>query len=167
MTTSWGWATWKKKWEYFSWDTDELVQYVANEQNRSDFDLDGAYAYSSIVSALQSGRADSWGIRWYWQVYRRKGLVLYPGQSLVWVGGLDGSGRHIRNASGIHRAAARGYFGRNPQPVDRWPTEIQVDPVALAAVKQHMKLHPQLLVNRGDRLTHDRWHSLKRLLGFA
>ncbi len=73
---------------------------LSDTNNRLAFDLKGAYSYSSIAAATLSGHADSWGIRWYWQVYRRDGLVLYPHISLVWVGGgLDSSGRHIKDSS--------------------------------------------------------------------
>lgn len=71
ITTSQGWATWKNKWDIIAWMIDDLNDYLSDTNNRLAFDLNGAYSYSSIAAATLSDHADSWGIRWYWQVYRR------------------------------------------------------------------------------------------------
>jgi hypothetical protein len=47
-----------------------------------------------MLNNQMMGHIDSWAIRWYWSVFRRNGLVLYPPASLIRNIGLDGSGTH-------------------------------------------------------------------------
>jgi hypothetical protein len=42
----------------------------------------------------QSGKTESWAIRWYLSVFFRGGLVLYPKKTLVENIGFDGSGQN-------------------------------------------------------------------------
>ena len=59
---------------------------------RRRFDLDGNYGYFRMLQAQQSGKIDSWAIRWYLSVFLRDGLALYPRKSLVRNIGFDGTG---------------------------------------------------------------------------
>lgn len=94
VTTTWGWATWRRAWQHFSWEPYDLE----NAKNDADwqriFNLRGAYNYSKMLEDRLAGRNESWGILWWYAVSRKKGLVLYPKENLVWNGGFDGSGVH-------------------------------------------------------------------------
>ncbi len=48
-----------------------------------------------------AGRNDSWGILWWYAVSRCGGEVVYPGKSLVWNAGFDGSGVHCGSGSAL------------------------------------------------------------------
>jgi hypothetical protein len=47
-----------------------------------------------MLKKQMAGKIDSWAVRWYWSVFKRGGLVLYPPESLIRNIGLDGSGTH-------------------------------------------------------------------------
>ncbi len=84
VTTSWGWATWKNKWNFFQTNPKHALELLKNSQINQAFNLDSANIYSDMLYAqLVSKKIDSWAIRWWWSVFERKGLVLYPDQSLV------------------------------------------------------------------------------------
>lgn len=61
---------------------------------RKRFDLDGAYPFSQMLDGRIQGNNQSWGILWYWSVFKNNGLVVYPPVSLVDNNGFDGSGTH-------------------------------------------------------------------------
>jgi hypothetical protein len=94
VTTTWGWATWKRAWDHFSWQPEELEATREDADWRKLFDLDGAGTFSSMLDDRLFGKNDSWGILWWYAVSRRRGLVAYPVLNLVWNGGFDGSGVH-------------------------------------------------------------------------
>jgi hypothetical protein len=96
IVTTWGWGTWKRAWEAYDKQATGWQQLATNPQLRRQFNFGGVYDYSAMLERQMSGGADSWGIRWYWSVFRRQGLGCFPPQSLVCNSGMDGSGTHGR-----------------------------------------------------------------------
>jgi hypothetical protein len=90
----WGWATWRRAWTSFESDAGALADRLEAEGLACEFDMDGAYPYMEMLRASAAGKNDSWAVRWHASAYLRNGLTLYPGRSLVWNAGLDGSGTH-------------------------------------------------------------------------
>jgi hypothetical protein len=95
MTTSWGWATWKRAWDQFDPSAHGWRELLAGDEARR-FDLGGRYDYCEMLKRQMEGRVDSWAIRWYYSVFAKGGLVLYPPRSLVANSGFDGTGTHGR-----------------------------------------------------------------------
>lgn len=94
FTTTWGWATWGRAWKAFDASAAGWERLRQDKQLRRRFDLDGAYPYTWLMERQQRRRSDSWGIRWYWSVFQRNGLSIFPPRSLVCNTGQDGSGTH-------------------------------------------------------------------------
>jgi hypothetical protein len=87
-TSSWGWATWADKWAVFEKDIQykEIIQshpYIRQRFNFSD------YNYADTLEMRSS-----WAIKWYYSVFIRNGLGVFPTRSLVQNIGFDGSGTH-------------------------------------------------------------------------
>lgn len=131
QTVSWGWATWKRAWANF-----EEVP-VGHERLRTDrafghrFNRQGSYNYRLMLDRQLAGKIDSWAIRFYWSVFKRSGLVLYPPETLVANAGMDGSGTH--GTSGIVAAAVE-----PPAPLGafEWPLCVSVDAQAESVVNK-------------------------------
>jgi hypothetical protein len=98
LTTTWGWGTWKRAWRHFDASASGWDRLRTDRGLRHRFNLDGTYDYAGLLDAQMAGRASSWGIRWYWSVFQRDGLVVYPPRSLVRNTGFDGTGTHGRGA---------------------------------------------------------------------
>lgn len=96
FTVSWGWATWKRAWAQFDPLASDWEKLRADKDLRRRFNLDGVYDYATMLVRQMSGAQDSWAVRWYWTVFKAKGLVLFPPSSLVSNTGFDGSGTHGR-----------------------------------------------------------------------
>ncbi len=75
-TTSWGWATWKEKWGAFQRETPYKWLIQSNRFLRARFNL----ADSDLTYMLDN--TNSWAIRWYYSVFIRNGLGLFPTKSL-------------------------------------------------------------------------------------
>ncbi|MEA2512437.1 MAG: hypothetical protein QOJ59_1924 [Thermomicrobiales bacterium] len=124
LTTSWGWGTWQRSWQLFDERAGGWEAFLRNRQACRRFDLDGRFSYSRMLEAQMRGKRDSWAIRWYYSVFNRGGLVLFPPRSLVQNAGLDGSGTHIRRA----RRSAAGSLSNGELPT--FPSRPEVSPAA-------------------------------------
>ncbi|WAC11921.1 sugar transferase [Dyadobacter pollutisoli] len=84
LTTSWGWATWKRAWDHFDSDAKGYEILKKNRSLAQRFDLNSVYPYSKmLVSQMEGKDIDSWAIRWYWAVFKENGISLFPDKSLV------------------------------------------------------------------------------------
>ncbi len=90
--SSWGWATWQRAWRHFDADANDYEKLAMNRNLIKKFDLDGHYSYFKMLRKQQSGKSESWAIRWYLSVFMHNGLALYPKKTLVRNIGFDGSG---------------------------------------------------------------------------
>jgi len=90
----WGWATWRRGWDFFEADAESLLERLDASDRQEDFDFEGSFPYRGMLQDQVSGAVDSWAIRWYASAYLAKKLTLYPGESLVRNIGQEGSGTH-------------------------------------------------------------------------
>jgi len=87
-TSSWGWATWSAKWKAF----DKEISLKSQIQEHHEMRLRFNFGFSDYASMLDN--SNSWAIRWYYSVFIRNGLGIFPSKSLVKNIGFDGSGVH-------------------------------------------------------------------------
>ena len=91
LTSSWSWATWKDKWETFSYKN-SIFDVCLNERYK--FNYDDSYDYDGMIENQLKSKINSWAVYWYASVYLKNGLTLFPSKSLVENIGFDGSGTH-------------------------------------------------------------------------
>lgn len=90
---SWGWATWKRAWNHFNPDIDDLMkQFDAKKIN--EFSIEGKMNFWNQMKGFKAGKNNSWAIRWYASVFLNGGLSLNPSKSLIHNIGHDGTGIH-------------------------------------------------------------------------
>lgn len=129
FTTTWGWGTWRRAWQHFDPASSGWERLQADRAFRHRFNLDGCYDYATMLERQMRARADSWGVRWYWSVFNRQGLAVYPPQTLVDNRGMDGSGSHGR---GLFRDYTRAMDSAAAVP--EFPEPV-LDPGILAAAQ--------------------------------
>lgn len=98
VTSTWGWATWKRVWDSIDFECKDYEILKKNKKLVYEFNFQGAYDYKKMFfRQMESSEISSWGIRFYWNVFKNKALVLYPDNSLVRNIGWDNSGKHKDN----------------------------------------------------------------------
>lgn len=90
---SWGWATWKDRWEFVDWQVKDYDREKFNINIQRQF-MRGGNLMPSMLRAQMNGKIDSWYVRWAYEASKRNKLTVYPARSLVKNIGLDGSGTH-------------------------------------------------------------------------
>jgi hypothetical protein len=151
ITTTWGWATWKRAWECYE-DIPQELDLLDQPVVARAFDLDGVYGYTSMLRGALAGQNDSWGIRWLWSVFRRGGLALFPFPSLVHNDGFGSSATHTKSAPGSALQSTRW------EPTNRvlyWPSSTLANEQVFIAWKRYLGRSRELLpraINKATRL---------------
>jgi hypothetical protein len=104
MTSSLGWATWKRAWDQFDPAATGWRERLQDVQERTRFDLDGHLSYGKMLAHHMASGHPAWDIRWYYTVFSKGGLALYPPRTLVVHTGYDGTGIHDRFSLPVHQA---------------------------------------------------------------
>lgn len=169
LTTTWGWATWERAWRTFDWEATGSGELFSRPEVRKSFDLDESHPYAAMLEQRLAGLNDSWGILWWWNVFRRRGLVLYPHQSLVWVGGFDGSGTHCDTTTDANRESVNSFERRRLSSSFDLPDEVVPNEAALARIKEFLRQQQaqpkRSLVRRGVSALLKRLSGLTALCG--
>lgn len=97
--SSWGWATWKNRWDLVDWQVTDYRTFKYNVFKRALFNRGGCDA-SFMLDRQMNGEIDSWAIRWCYSQYRQKMYTVYPTQTFVKNNGMDGSGTHFVSEGG-------------------------------------------------------------------
>lgn len=95
---SWGWATWKDRWNEVDWKVRDYQDFVRDTKARKEF-AKGGSDLNKMLDTQMSGDLDSWAIRWFYHQFKIKGLTIYPVYSKVFNNGFDQFATHT-NGSG-------------------------------------------------------------------
>lgn len=74
---SWGWATWKNRWELVDWNVSDYAVFVADKRNRRLFNQGGSDLWAMLQKQHQ-GKIDSWMIRWVYAQHKHHLLDVFP-----------------------------------------------------------------------------------------
>lgn len=91
--SSWGWATWKDRWNKNDWTVSDFNSFKKNKKIQKEFNK-GGDDLTPMLYSQQKNEIDSWAIRWCYSQFKYKGFTVYPVNTLVQNIGLDGSGVH-------------------------------------------------------------------------
>lgn len=90
---SWGWATWKSRWDKADWAVEEYSFMCKNPKKQTLFNRGGEDLFP-MLTAQMDGKIDSWAIRWEYSLYKFNAVCIRPRFSFVVNCGFDGSGVH-------------------------------------------------------------------------
>jgi hypothetical protein len=90
---SWGWATWKSRWENVDWSIGNIKESINHPKFIDNFNRGGEDLYPMLIKQLNK-KVNSWAIRWCLHHYKTNSACLYPVISTVKNIGFDGSGVH-------------------------------------------------------------------------
>jgi len=76
-TCSYGWATWRNRWEGLDWEIRDFEEFSKNKTAIRKFNSGGKDLYQ-MLSRQQAGIIDSWAIRWSYNQFKRNAVTVYP-----------------------------------------------------------------------------------------
>ena len=96
---SWGWATWKDRWDSIDWLITDYNEFSNNASLKAGFNKGGS-DLTGMLKKQMTGKLDSWAIRWFYAQFKTQGLTLYPVKSKVLNNGFDDRATHTIGAPG-------------------------------------------------------------------
>ena len=90
---SWGWATWRSRWEKVIWDKAHFSDFLQDPSAQEEFDRNGPDMTATLRQYCE-GKLDVWAIRFCYAHFVNRMNCIYPVRSLVNNIGMDGSGIH-------------------------------------------------------------------------
>ena len=91
--SSWGWSTWKDRWELTDWTLSDYSEFITDKKRRAAFSRGGSDMLRLLDEQIQ-GEIDSWSIIFDYEQSKREGLTIYPRVPKAVNIGFDGSGQH-------------------------------------------------------------------------
>ena len=92
--SSWGWGTWKDKWEKALWQIDHFDQLTKDESFKNKLNRGGNDLWPMLWKQ-QKGVINSWAVRWTYTQTIHNAYGLYPVRSKLKNIGTDGSGTNF------------------------------------------------------------------------
>ena len=94
LISTWGWGTWSSAWKNFDPHAEGYQVLKTDKSIRNKFDCNNSYPFSRMLGLQMNGKIDSWGIRWYWSVFKNNGITCFPPNTLVLNNGFDNTATH-------------------------------------------------------------------------
>lgn len=96
--SSWGWGTWKNRWEEYVQDYKLIAQIKRDSFLEKELDIWGRDLESTLIGNVR-GESDSWAVFWALLVIKKGGYCATPFYSLIENIGFDGTGVHCNKTS--------------------------------------------------------------------
>lgn len=91
--SSWGWGTWKDRWETVDWEVKDYKELFYKPWRWIRFNRGGNDLFRMLRRQMQ-GKRDSWAIRFCYAQSRQNKYAVYPSKTLLVNEGFDGLGTH-------------------------------------------------------------------------
>lgn len=78
---SWGWATWKDRWDSVDWEIAEIDQLKADSKFKREFNDIGSDMYDMLLDSVATGRI--WAVKFAYAMFRQGAFQVSPIYSLV------------------------------------------------------------------------------------
>jgi len=138
-TCSWGWATWKDRWENVDWKISDINEFVRNGKKQREFNKGGNDLSRMLINQVQKG-IDTWDIQWCYHNFKHNRLTIYPIISYVENIGMDGTGIHCGKTSGFKNDFL------NMNKVVKFPERIEIDKNILKNFKKASSLTLKMFI---------------------
>ena len=81
-SSSWGWATWKERWNKVDWDVTDYKYFKNDWKKKRAFNRMGS-DLSSMLEEQMDGKLSGWAIRWVYHQFKQDLFTVYPKVSKV------------------------------------------------------------------------------------
>lgn len=92
-SSSWGWATWKDRWQLCDWELEEWNTVINSGKK---FNRWGGSDCFGMLAGWHEGRNQSWAIRFCYNQFVQNAVSLFPAVSKIDNEGFDGSGTNCK-----------------------------------------------------------------------
>lgn len=95
--SSWGWATWKNRWEHVDWEVKDYPAFKWNVFEHIRF-MRGGSDMPHMLWKQMHGVIDSWAIRWCYCQFKKDLLTVFPSKSKIVNIGIGEEATHTKKS---------------------------------------------------------------------
>lgn len=95
--SSWGWGTWKDRWENIDWEITDFENIRNNKNIQKAFNK-GGNDYYNMLKKSHEGRVQSWAIKWNYHNYKLNRFSIVPKYSKV-----NNTGTNLQGTNFSHK----------------------------------------------------------------
>jgi hypothetical protein len=144
---SWGWATWRDRWENVDWEVSDYKRFKHSWKSRLEFNRGGS-DLSGMLDNQMNGRINSWMIRWVYHQYKHGLYDVFPLISKVNNIGFTAAATHtscsqLRYLTPIDKSENREF---------RFPLTVEINKVIQKQVKNKFSLFRRIKYRILDKL---------------
>ncbi|MBS2097108.1 sugar transferase [Carboxylicivirga linearis] len=96
--SSWGWATWKDRWNKIDWDVKDYNIILRSPLKQIKF-MKGGSDLPYMLWKQMNGKIDSWAIRWCFNQFQSKTYTVFPKKSKIESIGFGASATHTKKTT--------------------------------------------------------------------
>ncbi|HET6559122.1 MAG TPA: hypothetical protein VFG54_17505 [Prolixibacteraceae bacterium] len=96
--SSWGWGTWKNRWETIDWEVRDYSNFIWNPFKQIKFMRAGSDMPYMLWKQM-NGKIDSWAIRWCYDQFKKELFTVYPAKSKLVNIGIGADATHTKKAN--------------------------------------------------------------------
>ncbi len=149
--SSWGWATWKDRWEAIDWEVRNYNSFKKSSKQRQLFNRMGS-DMAGMLDKQMNGKMDSWAIRWCFHQFQNQTFTVNPARSKI---------RNIGFAEGATHTVES--FKRYDTELDasantdfNFTDDIKMEPQILKQFVKHYSIRSRIkykILNTGSRIS--------------
>ena len=98
----WGWATWRRAWEYYSFDISDYQWFKESKIIEKTFDnIEARNYWIDIFNKIEKHSIDTWDYQWTYAIIKQNGYCINPTRNLVTNIGFGTGGTHTFDSSSV------------------------------------------------------------------
>lgn len=105
--SSWGWGTWKDRWETVDWEVKSYPSFKYNLKLQWQF-TKGGIDLPRMLHNQMKGKINSWAIRWVYQQYLNQQATVYPTTSKLKNTGIGAAATHTKKTKRFDTTVDKG-----------------------------------------------------------
>ena len=94
-TSSWGWGTWRDRWEQLDWQISDWADFSTDKRAQKAFNRNGSDLYA-LLKAYMEGKNNSWAIRFCYNQFRQNKYAVIPFVSRIANRGFGNDATHCK-----------------------------------------------------------------------
>lgn len=132
-SSSWGWATWRDRWENIDWQVRDYQDIKGNHKIRRRFNQMGS-DLAGMLDRQMAGKIDSWAIRWCYHQFKQQSFTVFPVLSKVQNNGFGVDATHTKEVPSRYRT----YLDQTDSTTFSFRSDVKLEP---EIIKQFTKYY--------------------------
>ena len=95
----WGWATWRRAWNYYDVDMIDYPKFRKNNFLQSIFSKDEINYWIPKLDQAYQNKIDTWDYQWFYTIWKNQAITVRPDRNLIKNIGFDSDATHTKKAS--------------------------------------------------------------------